>query len=132
MKPRHKKFIAIAAGVAGLGLAVGLVLSAFQKNLVFFFTPSQVAAKEAPVGRSFRIGGLVETGSVKREPDGVTVRFTVTDTAHRMPVEFRGPLPDLFGGGRDVLVEGRLAGSTLEATRVMTTHPTEYKEAPRP
>jgi cytochrome c-type biogenesis protein CcmE len=127
MKPRHKKFIAIAAGVAGIGLAAGLVLSAFEKNLVFFFTPSQVAAKEAPVGRSFRIGGLVETGSVKREPDGVTVRFTVTDTAQRMPVEFRGPLPDLFKEGKGVVAQGKLTESGMFlASEVLAKHDENY------
>lgn len=127
MKPRHKKFAAIAAGVAGLGLAVGLVLTAFQQNLVFFFSPSQVAAKEAPVGRSFRIGGLVETGSVKREPDGVTVHFVVTDTAHRLPVEFRGPLPDLFKEGKGVVAQGKLTESGLFlATEVLAKHDENY------
>ncbi|OGA49703.1 MAG: cytochrome c biogenesis protein CcmE [Betaproteobacteria bacterium RIFCSPLOWO2_12_FULL_63_13] len=127
MKPRHKKFAAIAAGVAGLGLAVGLVLTAFQQNLVFFFSPSQVAAKEAPVGRSFRIGGLVEVGSVKREPDGVTVRFVVTDTAHRLPVVFRGPLPDLFKEGKGVVAQGKLTGSGLfQASEVLAKHDENY------
>ena len=96
MKPRHKRFVLVGVGVAGLALSAGLVLSAFQKNLVFFYTPSQVAANEAPVGKSFRIGGLVEKGSVKREADGVTVQFVVTDTARSIPVSYRGILPDLF------------------------------------
>jgi cytochrome c-type biogenesis protein CcmE len=127
MKPRHKRFVAIGAAVAGLGLAAGLVLSAFQKNLVFFFTPTQVAAKEAPVGRSFRIGGLVETGSVKREPDGVTVRFTVTDTANRMPVEYRGPLPDLFKEGKGVVAQGKLTESGMfQASEVLAKHDENY------
>ena len=127
MKPRNKKLAAIAAGVAGLGLAVGLVLTAFQQNLVFFFSPSQVAAKEAPVGRSFRIGGLVESGSVKREPDGVTVHFVVTDTAHRLPVEFRGPLPDLFKEGKGVVAQGKLTESGLfMATEVLAKHDENY------
>ena len=127
MKPRHKRFIAIGAGVAGLGLAAGLVLSAFNKNLVFFFTPSQVAAKEAPVGRSFRIGGLVESGSVKREPDGVTVRFIVTDTANRMPVEYRGPLPDLFKEGKGVVAQGKLNDAGMfQAREVLAKHDENY------
>ena len=96
MKPRHKRFVAIAAALAALGGATALVLNAFQSNLVFFFSPSQIASKEAPVGKSFRLGGLVQTGTVAREPDGVTVRFVVTDTAHYTPVVYRGILPDLL------------------------------------
>ena len=95
MKPRHKRFAWIAAGVAVLGVAVALVLNAFQSNLVFFFTPTEVASKEAPQGRPFRIGGLVEEGTLKREGDGLTVRFTVTDTAASIPVVYKGILPDL-------------------------------------
>src|SRR5450830_1294585 len=96
MKPRHKRFVLVGVGIAGLALSASLVLSAFQKNLVFFFTPSQIAANEAPVGKSFRVGGLVEKGSVKREADGVTVHFVVTDTAKSIPVVYHGILPDLF------------------------------------
>src|ERR1043165_2221993 len=106
MKPRHKRFAIIAAGVAALGLAAYLVLGAFEKNLVFFFTPTQVAANEAPVGRTFRIGGMVEKGSLKRE--GVEVRFVVTDTAKSMPVVYRGQLPDLFREGKGVAGQGQL------------------------
>jgi cytochrome c-type biogenesis protein CcmE len=127
MKPRHKRFIAIAVGLAGLAIAAGLVLSAFQKNLVFFFTPTQVVAKEAPVGRSFRIGGMVETGSVKREGDGVTVRFMVTDTANKMPVEYRGPLPDLFREGKGVVAQGKLTESGMfQASEVLAKHDENY------
>ena len=81
MKPRDRRFAWIAAGLAALGVAAALVLNAFQSNLVFFFTPSQVAAKEAPQGRIFRIGGMVQSGSLAREPNSLTVRFRVTDTA---------------------------------------------------
>ncbi|MEE8287936.1 MAG: cytochrome c maturation protein CcmE, partial [Nitrosomonadaceae bacterium] len=81
MKPRHKKLVIIFVSVAALGLSAKLVLDAFQSNLVFFFSPTQVAANEAPRGKSFRIGGLVEKGSVKRQSDGITVNFVVTDTA---------------------------------------------------
>jgi len=127
MKPRHKRFVAIAVGIAGLGLAATLVLSAFQKNLVFFFTPTQVADKEAPIGRSFRIGGMVEVGSVKRDADGVTVRFAVTDTARSMPVEYRGPLPDLFKEGKGVVAQGKLSESGIfHASEVLAKHDENY------
>ncbi len=125
MKPRHKRLIAIAGGVAVLGVAAALVLTAFQENLVFFFTPSQVAAQEAPVGRTFRIGGMVEKGSVKR--DGVEVRFIVTDTARTMPVVFRGALPDLFREGKGVVAQGVLgADGVFQAREVLAKHDENY------
>lgn len=127
MKPRHKRFVLIGAGLATLALAAGLVLTVFQKNLVFFFTPSQIAANEAPVGRSFRIGGLVESGSLKRQPDGVTVRFVVTDTAKEVPVEYRGSLPDLFREGKGVVAQGRLGSDgTFHADEVLAKHDENY------
>src|SRR3954465_6328294 len=95
MKARHKRLALILAGLAALGLSAWLIMSAFQKNLVFFFTPSQVLGGEAPHGRSFRMGGLVEAGSLQRQADGVTVKFIVTDTAKRIPVVYHGILPDL-------------------------------------
>ena len=106
MKPRHRRFAWIAAGVAALGLAAALVLNAFQSNLVFFFTPTQVASKEAPQGRAFRIGGLVEKGSLTRDADSLTVRFRVTDTAQTIPVVYTGLLPDLFKEGKGVVAQG--------------------------
>jgi cytochrome c-type biogenesis protein CcmE len=127
MKPRHKRFVLIGVGVAGLALSATLVLSAFQKNLVFFFTPSQVAANEAPVGKSFRIGGLVEKGSVKREADGVTVQFVVTDTAKSLPVLYKGILPDLFREGKGVVTQGRLGTDGLfRAEEVLAKHDENY------
>jgi cytochrome c-type biogenesis protein CcmE len=127
MKPRHKRFAMIAAGVGTLGIAAVLVLSAFQKNLVFFFTPTQVAAKEAPQDRAFRIGGLVTPGSVQRQPDGVTVRFTVTDTAQSIPVAYKGPLPDLFKEGKGVVAQGRLgADGIFAASEVLAKHDENY------
>jgi cytochrome c-type biogenesis protein CcmE len=127
MKPRHKRFVLIGVGVAGLALSATLVLSAFQKNLVFFFTPSQVAANEAPVGKSFRIGGLVEKGSVKREADGVTVQFVVTDTAKSIPVSYRGILPDLFREGNGVVTQGRLGpDGRFRAEEVLAKHDENY------
>jgi len=133
MKPRHKRMAAIAFGVIALGVATALVLQAFQKNLVFFFSPTQVAAKEAPLGRTFRIGGIVEPGSVKRE--GVEVRFAVTDTAKAIPVLYRGSLPDLFREGKMVVAQGQLgADGTFQAREVLAKHdenymPPEAKEA---
>ena len=125
MKPRHKRLAAIGAGVAALGIAAALVLAAFQKNLVFFFTPTQVAANEAPVGRTFRIGGMVEKGSVKR--DGVEVRFIVTDTAKQMTVAYRGALPDLFREGKGVVAQGQLgADGVFQAREVLAKHDENY------
>jgi len=125
VKPRHKRITAIAVGVAALGIAAALVLAAFQKNLVFFFTPSQVAANEAPQGRSFRIGGMVVPGSLKRE--GVNVEFTVTDTAKSMRVTYRGQLPDLFREGKGVVAQGQLgADGMFRASEVLAKHDENY------
>lgn len=127
MKPRHKRLALVAAGLAGLAIASTLVLSAFQKNLVFFFTPSQVAANEAPKGRSFRIGGLVEPGSVKRQNDGITVSFAVTDTAKTIPVTYKGVLPDLFREGKGVVTQGKLgADGVFVADEVLAKHDENY------
>ncbi len=127
MKPRHKRLAMIVGGVAALGAAAALVLSAFQQNLVFFFTPSQVAANEAPQGRNFRIGGLVEAGSVKRQADGVTVQFVVTDTARSIPVVYRGILPDLFREGKGVVTQGRLGpDGVFQASEVLAKHDENY------
>jgi cytochrome c-type biogenesis protein CcmE len=125
VKPRHKRLAAIGLGVAALGIAAALVLSAFEKNLVFFFTPSQVAANEAPQGRLFRIGGMVLAGSVKR--DGVEVRFVVTDTAKSIPVVYRGALPDLFREGKGVVAQGTLgADGVFQAREVLAKHDENY------
>ena len=127
MKPRTKRALWIAAGVAGLGVATALVLNAFQSNLVFFFTPSQVASNEAPRDRPFRVGGMVETGSVVRDKDALTVRFKVTDTARAIPVVFTGILPDLFKEGKGVVAQGRLAADgTFKANEVLAKHDENY------
>jgi len=115
----------IAAGLAAVGLAATLVLNAFRSNMVFFFTPSQIAAHEAPTGRGLRIGGLVVEGSVKRE--GVTVHFTVTDTAQSIPVVFTGILPDLFKEGKGVVAQGELdANGVFQASEVLAKHDENY------
>ena len=127
MKPRHKKLAIIASSVTALGVASVLVLNAFQSNLVFFFSPSQVAANEAPVGKSFRIGGLVEEGSVRRQSDGVTVNFVVTDTAKVIPVVYTGILPDLFKEGKGVVAQGKLANDgVFRADEVLAKHDENY------
>ena len=116
---------AIALGVVALGIATALVLMAFEKNLVFFFTPSQVAANEAPQGKTFRIGGMVLDGSVKR--DGVDVHFVVTDTAKTIPVVYRGPLPDLFREGKGVVAQGQLGpDGVFRAREVLAKHDENY------
>src|SRR2546421_12193699 len=127
MKPRHKRIAAIAVGVVALGIATALVLSAFNKNLVFFFSPTQVAAREAPQGRTFRIGGLVENGTLKRDNDGLTIRFTVTDTANTIPVVYKGILPDLFKEGRGCVAQGKVGSDgVFYADQIMAKHDENY------
>ncbi|MBK6337043.1 MAG: cytochrome c maturation protein CcmE [Betaproteobacteria bacterium] len=127
MKARHRRFAWIGGGVALLGVAAALVLNAFQSNLVFFFTPSQVAAKEAPQGRTFRVGGLVEDRSLQRDKDGLTVRFNVTDTAQTIPVVYTGILPDLFKEGKGVVAQGQIGpDGVFRASEVLAKHDENY------
>jgi cytochrome c-type biogenesis protein CcmE len=127
MKRRHKRIAIILVGLAGLGVAAYLVASAFRNNLVFFFSPTQVVAKEAPVNRTFRIGGLVEDGTLKRDSDGLTVRFTVTDTAASIPVVYKGILPDLFKEGRGCVAQGRIGpDGVFQADEVLAKHDENY------
>lgn len=117
----------IALSVSALTVAVVLVLNAFQSNLVFFFSPSQVAAKEAPIGKSFRIGGLVEEGSLKREGDGTTLNFAITDTAEVIRVVYTGILPDLFKEGKGVVAQGKMADDGIfYADEVLAKHDENY------
>ena len=125
MKPRHRRFAWIAAGISVLGIAVALVLNAFQSNLVFFFSPTDVVENKAPQGRTFRVGGLVEEKSVKRE--GVVVRFNVTDTAKTIPVVYTGILPDLFKEGKGVVAQGKLGpDGVFAASEVLAKHDENY------
>jgi len=127
MKPRHKRALLIGIGLVVLAAAVTLVLTAFQQNLVFFFTPSQVAANEAPIGKPFRIGGMVEEGSLKRGGDGLTVQFMVTDTAKSVQVKYTSILPDLFKEGKGVVAQGRLGpDGVFQATEVLAKHDENY------
>ena len=125
MKRRHRRIAFIVAGLVGLGVAAYLASSAFRNNLVFFFSPTQVAAKEAPVDRTFRIGGLVQEGSLKR--DGLNVQFTVTDTAYNVPVVYKGILPDLFKEGRGCVAQGKLTSDgVFQADQVLAKHDENY------
>jgi cytochrome c-type biogenesis protein CcmE len=127
MKPRHRRFAWIGGGVVLVGVAAALVLNAFQSNLVFFFTPTQVAAREAPQGRAFRIGGLVEDKSLQRDKDGLTIRFNVTDTAKTIPVVYTGILPDLFKEGKGVVAQGKIGpDGVFQASEVLAKHDENY------
>ena len=119
--------IAIAAGVALIAIAAALVLNAFQGNVVFFFSPSEVEAKKAPVDKAFRVGGMVEKGSLKRQADGLTVNFVVTDTAKTIPVTYTGILPDLFKEGKGVVAQGKLGpDGVFHASEVLAKHDENY------
>lgn len=125
MKPRHKRAAIIAGGLVAIGLAAYFVLNAFESNLVFFFSPSQIASGEAPKSRTFRVGGLVKSGSVSR--DNLTVNFVVTDTAKEIKVSYTGILPDLFREGKGVVAQGKLDDSGhFAATEVLAKHDENY------
>jgi len=131
MKSRHKKLLVIVLALAGLGIVATLVLNAFRSNLVFFFSPTQIAQGEAPSDRAFRIGGLVEEGSLQRSPDGMSVHFVVTDTAKSIQVNYSvkeyGPLPDLFKEGKGVVAEGKMGvDGQFTATQVLAKHDENY------
>jgi cytochrome c-type biogenesis protein CcmE len=124
MKPRHKRIAIVIGALVMVSGAVGLVLNAFQSNLVFFYSPSQVAAHEAPLAKTFRLGGLVQAGSVRR--DGLSVSFVVTDTLQSTPVRYQGILPDLFKEGKGVVAQGQLRGGVFEAREVLAKHDENY------
>jgi cytochrome c-type biogenesis protein CcmE len=127
MKPRQKRLLFIVVAVAALALAVGLVLNALDKNVSLYFTPTQVFNNEAPHGRSFRIGGLVEEGSVKRGADGLTVSFAITDKHKTIPVVYKGILPDLFKEGKGVVAQGKVeADGVMHAEEVLAKHDENY------
>ncbi len=125
MKPRHKRAAIVLGVLAGVGVALALVLNAFNSNLVFFYTPTQVVANEAPLARTFRVGGLVQPGSVTR--DGLTVRFVVTDSSQNVPVRSAGVLPDLFKEGKGVVAQGQLGSDgVFTAREVLAKHDENY------
>lgn len=127
MKARHKRLALVVGGLAALAVAATLVLSAFRENLVFYFSPTDVVAGKAPQGRSFRIGGLVEKGTVQRLADGITVSFLVTDTAATIPVQYKGVLPDLFRECKGVVTQGKLGPDGMfVASEVLAKHDENY------
>ena len=127
MKPRTRRALWIVTGLAAFGAATGLVLNAMRSNMVFYLTPTQIAGDEAPRDRPFRVGGLVETGSLVRQKDALTVHFKVTDTARTIPVVYTGILPDLFREGKGVIAQGRVgADGVFHATEVLAKHDENY------
>lgn len=124
MKPRYKKLALLGGVLAGSGVVVALVLNAFESNMVFFYSPTQVQANEAPQARTFRVGGLVEEGSVKTH--GTQVNFIITDTAKTVTVQYVGILPDLFKEGKGVVAQGQLQNGVFMAREVLAKHDENY------
>jgi cytochrome c-type biogenesis protein CcmE len=127
MKARHKRFVLVALGIVAVGVAAALINITLQSNLSYYFSPTQVRAGEAPKDNVFRVGGLVETGSVKRQADGLTVQFVVTDTRESVKISYTGILPDLFNEGQGVVTRGKLgADGTFYAEEVLAKHDESY------
>jgi cytochrome c-type biogenesis protein CcmE len=127
MTPRRRRLLFVGLGLAAVSTATALVLNALNSNVMFFYSPTQVQAGEAPRQGAFRLGGLVESGSLQRGADGLDLRFTVTDGARSIPVRYRGLLPDLFREGKGVIVAGRLQdGAVFTATEVLAKHDENY------
>jgi len=126
MKPRHKRLAVIVTAVVGLTVASLFVLNAFRSNLVFFFSPTEALEGKAPVDRTFRLGGMVEKGSVRKSPDGLKVDFVVTDNNRRIEVYYEGLLPDLFREGQGVVAQGKLDGKKFIAREVLAKHDEKY------
>lgn len=127
MKARHKRFVLVALGIVAVGAAAALAINALQSNIAYFFSPTQVVAGEAPQGHVFRIGGMVEEGTLKRQEGGLDVVFVVSDTAERVTVRYSGILPDLFGEGQGVVAKGRLGpDGVFIAEQVLAKHDESY------
>lgn len=127
MKPRHKRLAFILAGLGGVVVAAVLILTAFRSNVTLFFSPTELADGKVPHERSFRLGGLVEEGSLRRENDGLTVHFVITDLAHTVPVTYKGILPDLFKEGQGAVAQGRMGSDgVFHADEVLAKHDEKY------
>jgi cytochrome c-type biogenesis protein CcmE len=138
MTPRQKRMATVAAILVGVGIATTFALQAFQKNLLYYYSPTQIHAGEAPDSRSIRVGGLVESGSVQREPGSLEVRFTLTDFANNVGVSYTGVLPDLFREGQGVIARGAMRDDgVFVAAEVLAKHdenymPPEVKDSLKP
>lgn len=127
MKARNKRLMFVLLGVSVLGIAATLVFTALNKNINFFYTPTEVKANQAPRDRTFRVGGMVQEGSLKRENDGLTVHFLVTDKAETIEVTYKGILPDMFKEGTGMIAQGRLTeNGVFAASEVLAKHDETY------
>ena len=126
MTPRQKRMVTVVAIVAGVGIATAFALKAFNQNLLYYYSPTQVHAGEAPASRSIRVGGLVENGSLARKPGSMEVTFILTDYAQQVPVSYTGVLPDLFREGQGVIARGRMDGNRFVAEEVLAKHDENY------
>ena len=126
MTPRQKRMTFVAVLVAGVAIAITLALQAFNENLLYFFSPTQIKAGEAPKDHSFRLGGLVVAGSVKRDPDSLKINFDLTDTAETINVQYEGILPDLFREGQGIVATGKIVGNLFIADQVLAKHDDNY------
>ena len=135
MTPRKKRILMVFFIMLGMGVAVALILTAFEKNLLYFYAPTQIVAGEAPIDRAFRIGGLVLEGSVVRDPETLEVQFVLTDTLNQVTITYEGILPDLFREGQGIVANGKLdENGIFQAKEVLAKHdenymPTEVAEA---
>lgn len=126
MKRKHRRLSIVLLALLALGGAVALVMAAFEENIVFFFSPTEIAEKQITADQRLRVGGLVEEGSIGKAEDGVTVEFVVTDTVHTVPVSYKGILPDLFREGQGVVIEGHLINGVFKADNVLAKHDENY------
>lgn len=126
MTPKRKRMWIVGAGMVGLFAAAALVLSAFEENLVYFYSPSDLIEKDVPRDRNIRVGGLVAEDSVKKSSDGLSVQFVITDLSNQVPVLYRGILPDLFREGQGVITEGRFGDNGFVADEVLAKHDETY------
>ncbi len=123
---RKKRLMWLAAALLAAGAVGFAVVRAFNENLVFFFTPTQLANQEVPQGRSYRLGGMVEKGSLKKEPGTLRINFVVTDMQHSVPVTYSGVAPDLFKEGKGVVAEGRFENGVFVAKEILAKHDENY------